>query len=115
MQFRRATSFNTHDSKRLPMSKTENGRTTVVNGVRKRCELVLNALIRSDSPMALGQIVSELQERFSETYSSQDISYALGRLVTNRLVTRRGHGSSSAYRATNEARAKWRATVKQYI
>lgn len=115
MLFRRATSFNTHDSRRLPQSETENGRTTVLNGVRKRCELALNALIRAEAPMSLSQIVKELQERFSETYSSDDISYALGRLVDNRLATRRGHGRSSVYRATNEARAKWRATVKKYV
>lgn len=115
MRFRRSTSFNTHDSRKLPMSKSTDGRTTVLNGVRKRCELVLNALIRSDVSLALGQIVTQLQSRFSETYSSDDISYALGRLVDHRLVSRRGHGRSSVYLATTEARAKWRATAKQYV
>lgn len=114
MKFRRSTSFNTHDSKRLPMSET-NGRMTVVNGVRKRCELALNVLLRADKPVALGEVVKHLQDRFSETYTTIDIKYALRRLVTNRLASQRGHGRGSTYRATKEALTKWRATVKQYV
>lgn len=112
LRFRRSTSFNAHDTHQ--QSNIGSGRVTVKNGVKRRCELVLNALLRNGSSR-LGEVTSHLQKRFSSTYTTQDVNHALCKLREAGLVVTRGRCKGMQYRPSRDALMRWRALPKENI
>ena len=91
MNFRNQVTFNSHDS----TFKRVDGRLTIQNGVRQRCELVLNVLAKFGKDGAkLQEIVNAANTRLNkDCYSVMDIKTILGRLRESKLVIAKLHKS----------------------
>lgn len=112
LRFRTKTTFNAHDSHQ---STDDVGRTVINNGVKRRCELALNALLRNGAS-SIGKLTAHLQGRFPDGgYTMTDIRTALGKLRSAGLVTLRGRGCGASYRPSRDAVAKWRALPKENV
>jgi hypothetical protein len=115
MRFSKGRTFNSHDTS---VEKTSDGRISInqERGVKARCELALNALLRFGPKGATAEITaSHLNKRLSANYTTSDIRYALGRLVTEGVIRARsgGRGEDTIYRATKSAQAHWRRLPKK--
>jgi hypothetical protein len=105
MKFRKNTTFNTHDTK----FEVDGDRLIVSNGVKKRCELVLNSLLRKNNH-SVG-IASDLATRFKDGgYTVSVVQYVLRRLVNEGLVRVHGKGPAAVYSVSSNVIAKWRAS-----
>lgn len=111
LRFRSKTTFNAHDSR---SSHQDGGRHQIDNGVKRRCELVLFALLRIGDA-GLDELTTHLQGRFSDSYSKGDVSTALQKLAKVGLITMLGKKRGAFYRPTREVLDKWRALDKQMI
>ena len=112
LRFRSKTTFNAHDSH---LTTDDAGRTVINNGVKRRCELALNALLRKGAS-SISAITTHLQERFPDGgYTVTDIGTALLKLRSAGLVTLRGRGRGAKYRPSRDAVAKWRALPKENV
>jgi len=112
LRFRSRTTYNAHDSQQ---TTDDNGRTVINNGVKRRCELTLNALLRKGA-LTISAITAHLQERFPDGgYVATDIGTALAKLRSAGLITLRGRGRGAKYRPSREALAKWRDLPKENI
>lgn len=114
MRFSKGRTYNSHDTS---VEKGPNGRISInqERGVKARCELSLNALLRFGPKGATAEITaSHLNKRLNANYSTTDISYALNRLVDEGVVrsTAVGRGEERIYRATKSALAHWRRLPK---
>jgi hypothetical protein len=106
MRFRKQTTFNKHDS-----ASIISDRFTIVNGVKKRCNLVVLDLLRCGTAGGTVDVVHQhMQERFSDSYTITDVRYALERLVKEKLVIKR----NGKYFATANLAAKWRDLPKKF-
>ena len=102
--FLTSRAFNSHDSR---VSLDKDGRFLFVSGLKRRCELVLNALARLGE-MRLGEITSYLRYRFNLSYSARDIKYALEKLCKAKLIIMHGKTRGATYRITPAAQERWR-------
>lgn len=114
MKFSKGRTYNTHDTS---VEKGADGRIKISQerGVKLRCELSLNALLRFGPKGASGELVAEhLNKRLKANYSTTDISYALNRLVAVGVIkaTTYGKGEDTIYRATKTALDHWRRLPK---
>lgn len=114
MRFSKGRTYNSHDTS---VEKGPNGRISInqERGVKARCELSLNALLRFGPKGATAEITaSHLNKRLNANYSTTDISYALNRLVDEGVVRATGsRGEERVYRATKSALAHWRRLPKK--
>jgi hypothetical protein len=115
MKFSKGRTYNTHDT---TVEKGPNGRISInqERGVKARCELSLNALLRFGPKGATAEITAEhLNKRLNANYSTSDIRYALDRLSDVGVVNanRQGRGEDTIYRATKSAQAHWRRLPKE--
>jgi len=116
MRFSKGRTYNSHDTN---VGKTDDGRISIdqERGVKSRCELSLNALLRFGPKGATAEITaSHLNKRLSANYTTSDIRYALNRLVAEGVVRSVGGGSRGEeriYRATKSALANWRRLPKK--
>lgn len=115
MRFSKGRTYNTHDTK---LTKGENGRIAIdqTRGVKSRCELSLNALLRFGPKGASAEMVSShLNSRLTANYTTSDIRYALDRLVDEGVVrsTSGGRGEETIYRAGKSALNHWRRLPKR--
>ncbi len=116
MLFRKQMSVNTQDSKVV----VDGNRVVISNGIKKRCELVLNALLRlgnGDFYIMASELNAHLKSRFADGgYTSRDLSYALGRLVSGGLVVKQYvRNGLYAYRASHNAMKAWRSLPKEMV
>ena len=114
MRFSKGRTYNTHDTS---VSKGENGRIAIdqTRGVKNRCELAVNALLRFGPKGASAEMVaSHLNGRLKANYTTSDIRYALNRLVDEGVVrsTGGGRGEEAIYRAGKSALNHWRRLPK---
>ena len=108
LRFRSQTTFNAHDSRQV---NGDDGRVTVTNGVKHRCELVLNTILRLGGGKP-AEVLTHLQSRFSDSYTLSDVRTALDKLKGARLIYRRGSGE---YRASRDALNRWREIPKKNV
>ncbi len=90
--FAKSVSFNIHTCK---LNRTDNGRIEVQHNMRKRCDLVLNSVIRhaaSNVPANAQSVLRDMQRRFSDTYTVGDIRSALTKLSNIGVIERNGGG-----------------------
>lgn len=100
MNFKDQVTFNAHDTK----ISVVDGRHVVKLGVRRRCGLVLTTLLNSKTDgMYLSNVTDELNARVRATYSKQDVSYILGRLKDEGLVT----CEDQVWKPVDKARQVW--------
>jgi hypothetical protein len=111
MNFRNQTSFNAHDSRQVV---SETGRVAVALGVKRRCELVLNTLIRLWGGNSV-DVTTHLKSRFNDSYSQGDVKTAIDKLRSGGLVFRRGRGRAAKFYPSRDALAKWRALPKNSV
>jgi hypothetical protein len=117
MRFSQGRTFNTHDTS---VSKGDNGRIAIdqSRGVKNRCELSLNALLRFGPKGASAEMVANhLNGRLKANYSASDIRYALNRLVAEGVIrsTSGGRGDDAIYRAGKSALDHWRRLPKEAV
>ena len=115
MRFRKQTTFNSHDTS---VEKDANGRNVVnqTRGVKVRCELSINALLRFAGRGATAEMVAQhLNRRLKANYSVSDIFYACKRLVSEGVIRQRsgGRGEECVFVASQAGLAKWRNLPKQ--
>lgn len=111
MRFRNQTTFNSHDTS----FARENGRLVITNGVKRRCELAINRVIKAGSQgITAEHVTASLNSTFKGSqYRESDISYALNRLVTEGLVKVVNRDATKwVYRATANAATAWRNLAK---
>lgn len=111
MRFRKSTTFNSHDTK----FTREHGRLVIHNGVKQRCELAINRLVKSGPQGLTAEILTgQLNSAFKgSSYSESDMAYALNRLVQEGLVKVVDRKAARwVYRATANAANKWRSLSK---
>jgi hypothetical protein len=111
MRFRNQTTFNSHDTSYA----RENGRLVITNGVKRRCELAINRVIKAGvQGITAEHVTSSLNSTFKgSSYRETDISYALNRLVAEglvRIVDRKA--AKWVYRAAPNAATAWRNLSK---
>ena len=119
MRFSNGRTYNTHDT-RVDIQGAgggHGGRIVIdqTRGVRARCELSLNALLRFGPKGASAEMISgHLNGRLKANYSTTDISYALNRLVAEGIIKADsyGRGEESIYRASKVALDHWRKLPK---
>lgn len=111
LRFRRQTTFNAHDS---ILNVSDSGRMTVINGVKRRCELVLNAFLRLGSGNTT-DILTHLQSRFDNSYSQTDVSTAIDKLRSGGILFRRGRGRAAKFYPNRDALATWRLLPKDSV
>lgn len=87
--------------------RASNGRHGTKFNVKKRCDLVGYALLRSKS--TLHELYLEFRERFSDTYSKNDIKTALRILKGEGLIHR---NSAGQYVAGLNFLNRWREMAK---
>jgi len=78
--FAKSVSFNDHTCK---LNRTDDGRIEVQHNMRKRCDLVLNSVIRhaaSNVRVNVQTVLRDMRKRFSDTYTAGDIRSALTKL-----------------------------------
>jgi hypothetical protein len=115
MHFSKGVSFNTHDTS---VEKGRNGRIQInrqaKGGVKHRCELALNSVIRFYQGATASKVATDLNRRLQANYSHNDIRHALDRLSVEGIVkaTRGGRGEDTVYRATKAALHAWRKLPK---
>ena len=115
MRFSKGRTYNSHDTS---VEKGPQGRISInqERGVKARCELSLNALLRFGPKGATAEITAEhLNKRLSANYSTSDIRYALTRLSDEGVIraNRGGRGEDTVYRATKSALNHWRRLPKK--
>lgn len=115
MHFSKGVSFNTHDTS---VEKGHSGRIQInrINkgGVKHRCELALNSVIRFYKGAPASKVVSDLNRRLKANYNHNDIRHALDRLADEGIVKaeRQGRGEETIYHATQAAMNAWRRLPK---
>lgn len=115
MRFSKGRTYNTHDTS---VSKGEGGRIAIdqSRGVKNRCELSLNALLRFGPKGATAEMITgHLNGRLKANYWIGDIRYALTRLVDEGVIrsTAGGRGEETVYRAGKSALNHWRRLPKE--
>lgn len=111
MRFRKQTTFNSHDTS----FERKNGRLVITNGVKQRCELAINRLVRAGvQGLTARHLADQLNKTFKGSqYSQDDMAYALGRLVKEELITVVDKNADElVYRATRNAADKWHRLPK---
>lgn len=111
MRFRKNTTFNSHDTS----FSREHGRLIIHNGVKQRCELAMNRLLKNRAQGFTAEMITDqLNSSFKgSAYTERDIAYALNRLVGEGLVNVVDRKATRwVYRATANAAAKWRNLAK---
>lgn len=111
MRFRRHTTFNSHDTS----FERKNGRLIITNGVRQRCELAVNRLVKAGvQGLTAKHLTSQLNKDFKgSSYTESDMSYALGRLVDEGLISVVNPDADElVYRASRNVAEKWRKLPK---
>jgi len=82
MKFSKGTSYNTHDAK-----VTIDERICVTFNVRKRCDLVMRAILRfGTTGVDLNSLTDHLNKRLNSFYSNSDIGYACKRLARDGFI-----------------------------
>ena len=82
MKFSKGTSFNTHDAK-----VTVGERICVKFNVKKRCDLVMRAILRfGTTGVDLGSLTDHINTRLNCLYSNNDIAYACKRLANDGFI-----------------------------
>lgn len=107
MKFRGSTTYNTKDT----VCRVGGERIEVDHGVKKRCELVLRAVLRHES-ITTEQCTDHLNKRFNCLYSTSDVLYALRRLNREGLITMPKFG---VWTGTQNALAVWKSLPKEYV
>lgn len=111
MRFRKNTTFNSHDTS----FAREHGRLIITNGVKRRCELAINRLVKAGvQGLSADHLCDSLNETFpGSCYAQSDIAYALNRLVQEGLVKVVSRDAAKwVYRATANAASKWKNLSK---
>lgn len=109
--FRIKSTINNHDSRVIVRP---DGRIEIVHGMKRRCELVLNALIRlRETGANTAEITAHLQSRFDDSYTASDVRGALNKLRGIGAFFRRGRGPAARYFPSRDALAIWRALPKK--
>lgn len=111
LRFRRETTYNSHDSRQIA---SDSGRVTIANGVKHRCELVLNSLLRLGSGNTT-DVLTHLQARFNDSYSRTDVSTAVEKLRSGGVIFRRGRGRAAKFYPSRDALIKWREIPKESV
>lgn len=112
MRFRKQTSYNSHDSKFV----NDHGRLTISNGVEKRCELVINRLLKEPKGSTPAAIATNLNSRFKQAaYSETDVRYACLRLTSEGILRKYGRGKDAFFKATPNTLANWRNLEKETL
>lgn len=107
MNFRRYTSYNTHDT------HVEVGeRIYVEHDVPRRCTIVLNAISRMTGNVELVALTEHINKRLNANYSEGDIEYAARRLAKEGFVEVTGKDS---YCSSAAAQAAWKVHPKKRI
>ena len=115
MRFSRGVSFNTNDTS---VRKCDNGRIQIdqTRGVKARCELTLNALLRFGPKGATAEMIcGHINKRVKGNYTTSDVRYAMDRLVNEGVIgcTTFGKGEDSIYKAGQRALDHWRKLSKR--
>lgn len=108
MKFSQGTSFNTHDAK-----VSVGTRISVTFNVRKRCDLVMRAVLRYGAQGAsIAEVTDHLNKRLHAQYSECDIRYAAERLLKDGFLSspKRNH-----IVATTRSLAAWQKAPKEWI
>jgi hypothetical protein len=111
MRFRNQTTFNSHDTS----FARESGRLVITNGVKRRCDLALNRLIKAGAQgITAEHLTASLNSTFKgSSYRESDMAYALNRLVSEGLVRIVNRDAAKwVYRATASAATAWRNLSK---
>jgi hypothetical protein len=112
MRFRKQTTFNSHDTS---FEKDASGRQVVnqTRGVKVRCELSINALLRFGARGASAEVIAQhLNRRLKANYSIGDIFYACKRLAKEGLIRETGK-KEVIFVATQASVTKWKNLPKQ--
>jgi hypothetical protein len=111
MNFRNQISFNAHDARQID---SDTGRVAVSLGLKRRCELVLNTLLRLGRGNST-DVTTHLKSRFSDSYSQTDVITAITKLRSGGLVFRRGRGRAAKFYPSRDALTKWRELPKSSV
>lgn len=95
-------------------SPSPTNRAVVLHGLKRRCELVLNALL-CNGASGVRDITTHLQKRFSSSYTTNDVSTALTKLRSTGLVFTLGCGRATVYVSSRAALEKWRSLPKETV
>jgi hypothetical protein len=111
MRFRKKTTFNTHDTS---VSKGENGRIQVNNGVDVRCEVSVIKLGHFPQGATAEHVTTVLNKQFKTNYTVRDITYAFERMVKEDIigVKRGGDGVDNVYYSRPSTLVRWRRAKK---
>ena len=113
MRFSKGRTYNSHDTK---LEKTSTGRIGInqEKGVKLRCELSLNAVLRFGPKGVNDEMVtSHLNKRLGANYLTTDIRYALDRLVAEGIISATGGRKDRVYKAGKAALDHWRKLPKK--
>jgi len=108
MKFRGSTTYNTKDT----VCRVGGERIEVDHGVKKRCELVLRAVLRHENGITTEECTDHINQRLNCLYSTTDVRYALQRLTKEGLVKMPRYG---VWAGTKNALAVWKTLPKEYV